>query len=283
HRRRQILHESWTLQGAVHGGPRLRAVSRYAQYPARPLEYDRAQEDRCARLDPDQGIFHGRQDLRRCTVHPVPDRDDQMRYCGTRQDTLPGRSRRSYRAHCPAQEARCRGQRQRQCRGGAVIDDALAALRDGKFILLYDFDDREGETDFAIRSDAVTPRDIVRMRKDGGGLICTAVHPVAAQRLGLPFASDALRATAVAEREGDIPYDRKNHSSFSLWVNHRNTFTGITDRDRTLTVNAIAEQVKRALNGGGENFHEIFRTPGHMALLRAADGLLDVRRGQTEL
>ncbi len=141
-----------------------------------------------------------------------------------------------------------------------MIDDALAALREGKFILLYDFDDREGETDFAIRSDAVTPKDIVRMRKDGGGLICTAVHPVAAQRLGLPFASDALRAIAVAEREGDIPYDRKNHSSFSLWVNHRNTFTGITDRDRALTVNAIAEQVKRALNGGGVNFHETFRT-----------------------
>jgi len=164
-----------------------------------------------------------------------------------------------------------------------VIDDALAALREGKFILLYDFDDREGETDFAIRSDAITPKDILRMRKDGGGLICTAVHPVAAQRLGLPFASDALRATAVAEREGDIPYDKKNHSSFSLWVNHRNTFTGITDRDRTLTVNAIAEQVRQALNGGGTSFREIFRTPGHMALLRAADGLLDARRGQTEL
>jgi len=164
-----------------------------------------------------------------------------------------------------------------------VIDEALKALRDGKFILLYDFDDRERETDFAIRSDAVTPRHIFQMRKDGGGLICTAVHPVAAQRLGLPFASDALRAIAVAEREGDIPYDRKNHSSFSLWVNHRNTFTGITDRDRALTVNAIAEQVKQALNGGNVNFHEVFRTPGHMALLRAADGLLDRRKGQTEL
>jgi 3,4-dihydroxy 2-butanone 4-phosphate synthase len=164
-----------------------------------------------------------------------------------------------------------------------VIDRALAALRAGEFILLYDFDDREGETDFAIRSDAVTPKDILRMRKDGGGLICTAVHPVAAQRLGLPFASDALRAIAVAEREGDIPYDRKNHSSFSLWVNHRNTFTGITDHDRALTVNAIAEQVRHALNGGRVSFHETFRTPGHMALLRAADGLLDVRRGQTEL
>jgi len=162
-----------------------------------------------------------------------------------------------------------------------VIDEALEALRDGKFILLYDFDDREGETDFAIRSDAVTPRHIFQMRKDGGGLICTAVHPEAAIRLGLPFASDALRAIAVAEREGDIPYDRKNHSSFSLWVNHRNTFTGITDRDRALTVNAIAEQVKQAMNGGSVNFHEVFRTPGHMALLRAAEGLLDRRKGQT--
>ncbi len=163
------------------------------------------------------------------------------------------------------------------------MEKALAALRNGKFVLLYDFDDREKETDFAIRSDSVTFEHIRQMRKDGGGLICTAVHPTAAKRLGLPFASDALRAIAVAEREGDIPYDRKNHSSFSLWVNHRNTFTGVTDRDRAMTVNAIAGQVQQAMNGGEVNFHEAFRTPGHMALLRAADGLLDVRRGQTEL
>jgi len=164
-----------------------------------------------------------------------------------------------------------------------MIDAALAALREGKFILLYDFDDREGETDFAIRSDAVKPQDILRMRKDGGGLICTAIDPVAAGNLGLPFASDVLEATHFAEQKGDIPYDRKNHSSFSLWVNHKKTFTGITDNDRALTVTAIAEQVRQSLNGGGAHFSEFFRTPGHCAILRAADGLLDVRRGQTEL
>ena len=165
-----------------------------------------------------------------------------------------------------------------------MMDEALTALRQGKFVLLYDFDDRERETDFAIRSDMVRPVDIALMRKDGGGLICTAIHPAAATHLGLPFASDLVSTcTGFGEAVGDIPYDRKNHSSFSLWVNHRNTFTGITDRDRALTVNAIAEQVKHALNGGNVNFHEVFRTPGHMALLRAADGLLDVRRGQTEL
>jgi 3,4-dihydroxy 2-butanone 4-phosphate synthase len=164
-----------------------------------------------------------------------------------------------------------------------MIEDAIRALQEGRFILLYDFDDRERETDFAIRADAVRPEHIVKMRKDGGGLICTAVDPLAAERLNLPFASDLLGACSLVEKQGDIPYDRKNHSSFSLWVNHRTTFTGITDRDRTVTINAVAEQVKKSLNGGGADFLGQFRTPGHVALLRAAEGLLDRRRGQTEL
>ena len=165
-----------------------------------------------------------------------------------------------------------------------MIDEALTALRQGKFILLYDFDDRERETDFAIRSDMVRPVDIALMRKDGGGLICTAIHPKAATHLGLPFASDLISTcTGFGEAVGDIPYDRKNHSSFSLWVNHRATFTGITDNDRALTITAIAEEVKRSLNGGGCDFQGRFRSPGHVAILRAAEGLLSRRRGQTEL
>jgi 3,4-dihydroxy 2-butanone 4-phosphate synthase len=164
-----------------------------------------------------------------------------------------------------------------------MIEQAIKSLAQGEFILLYDFDDREGETDFAIRADAVTPAHIRQMRKDGGGLICTAVHPEAAKRLGLPFAHDLLRNCGVVERDGDIPYDRKNHSSFSIWVNHRDTYTGITDRDRALTITAVANQVKKSLNGGGVSFADQFRTPGHVALLRAAEGLLDQRCGQTEL
>jgi 3,4-dihydroxy 2-butanone 4-phosphate synthase len=163
------------------------------------------------------------------------------------------------------------------------MEQAIAAFREGKFILLYDFDDRERETDFAIRADAVTSRHVMWMRKDGGGLICTAVHPEAARVLGLPFARDLMSAYAAVEQLGDIPYDRKNTSSFSLWVNHRDTYTGITDRDRALTITAIADQVEHAMNGGGTRFHQIFRTPGHVAILRAADGLLEKRCGQTEL
>ncbi|MCP1661563.1 MAG: 3,4-dihydroxy-2-butanone-4-phosphate synthase [Methanocalculus sp. MSAO_Arc1] len=166
-----------------------------------------------------------------------------------------------------------------------MINKAITALREGRFVLIYDFDNRERETDFAIRSDAVKPEDILRMRKDGGGLICTAVHPDAAKKIGLPFATDLVtRCGELREKEGDVPYDRKNHSSFSLWVNHRDTFTGITDHDRTLTINKIATHVHAALNGGGmAPFGAEFRTPGHSAILRAADSLLDQRQGQTEL
>ena len=165
-----------------------------------------------------------------------------------------------------------------------MLEEAVAAFRSGKFILLYDFDDRERETDFAIRADAVTRHHVLWMRKDGGGLICTAIHPEAAARLGLPFARDLLSSYQGVEKPGEIPYDRKNPSSFSIWVNHRNTFTGITDRDRSLTINAIADQVKAAMKGGnGAEFYRVFRAPGHCAILRAAEGLLDRRRGQTEL
>ncbi|GLI47218.1 3,4-dihydroxy-2-butanone-4-phosphate synthase [Methanoculleus bourgensis] len=164
-----------------------------------------------------------------------------------------------------------------------MIDAAIEALAKGEFILLYDFDNRERETDFAIRSDAVTPAHIRQMRKDGGGIIGTSIHPDAARQLGLPFASDIMWDLAIVEHTGDIPYDRSNRSSFSLWVNHRETYTGITDRDRALTANRIAEQVKRSFDGEENTFAAHFRTPGHMPIFRAAEGLLDVRRGQTEL
>ncbi len=167
---------------------------------------------------------------------------------------------------------------------------AIEAVRNGNMVLLFDDDDREGETDLVIPAQSVTPADVARMRHDGGGLICVAIHSTAAQKLGLPFISDILRSVSLdghrslrtlVEKKGDIPYDSR--SSFSLWVNHRNTFTGITDNDRALTINKIGETVKKVLNGEKIDFGRDFRSPGHVALLRAASGLLDERRGQTEL
>ncbi len=169
-----------------------------------------------------------------------------------------------------------------------MIEEALKQFRMGKPVLIYDFDDREGETDIAIPAIAVTPKDVAMMRIDGGGLICVSVHPVAAEKLGLPFMHDILRVASEKMPElanvsrFDISYDSR--SSFSLWVNHRDTFTGITDRDRALTIRRIGEVVDYVmLNGKKFDFGKEFRSPGHVAVLRAADGLVYDRVGQTEL
>ncbi|MCE8423002.1 MAG: 3,4-dihydroxy-2-butanone-4-phosphate synthase [Candidatus Methanoperedens sp.] len=170
------------------------------------------------------------------------------------------------------------------------LEKAIEAVKKGKMILLFDAEDREGETDLVIPALNTTPLDIARMRCDGGGLICVAIYGKAADRLGLPYMSELLKSVSLnghsslrslVEKKGDIPYDSR--SSFSLWVNHRKTFTGITDNDRALTITRIGESVKRVLNGEEIDFGSEFRSPGHVALLRASSGLLDERRGQTEL
>ncbi|AEH61799.1 3,4-dihydroxy-2-butanone 4-phosphate synthase [Methanosalsum zhilinae DSM 4017] len=169
------------------------------------------------------------------------------------------------------------------------VKRALESLRQGKMILLFDMEGREEETDFAIPALSVNPSDVRVMRKDGGGLICVSVGPDASEKLGLVFMADMLRDAAtvnpalagIIEKSGDIEYDSR--SSFSLWVNHRNTRTGIPDNDRALTISRIGEIVRDVMEGIDVKFGSEFRTPGHVALLRAAEDLLDDRCGQTEL
>jgi 3,4-dihydroxy 2-butanone 4-phosphate synthase len=166
------------------------------------------------------------------------------------------------------------------------VKRAIQALKQGEMVLIFDGDGREEETDLVIASQFVTPEHIRRMRKDGGGLICTALHPAIARELGLPFLSDVLSSAAErfpvlnALEANDIPYDER--SSFSITINHRRTFTGITDSDRALTIRELARLA--SLNGEKRTlFGKNFRSPGHVILLRAADGLLHSRRGHTEL
>jgi 3,4-dihydroxy 2-butanone 4-phosphate synthase len=173
-----------------------------------------------------------------------------------------------------------------------MIDDAIKALRDGKIICLYDYDNREKETDLVVAAEFVTPGTVYQLRRDAGGLMCVAIDPVACENLGIPYIADVLRYAgnggngfgaieSIYEKAGDVPYDTK--SSFSLWVNHRQVFTGITDVDRALTITELANITRSALNGNQISFGAKFRSPGHVPLLRAAPRLLHDRRGQTEL
>ena len=171
------------------------------------------------------------------------------------------------------------------------IDKAIADLQNGKFVLIYDDDSREGETDLIMASQFVVPESIRAMRKDGGGLIFLMTSKEVANKLKLPFLAELFSDIASkypvlkALTPNDIPYDTK--SSFSLYINHRDTFTGITDIDRSLTMKRFAELTKKIdnLDDGlaTEMFGREFRSPGHVPICVAAKNLLEERAGHTEL
>jgi 3,4-dihydroxy 2-butanone 4-phosphate synthase len=171
------------------------------------------------------------------------------------------------------------------------VERAQEALKKGNFVLVYDADGREEETDFVIASRFVTQQAVRTMRKDGGGLICTTVYRPVGEKLGLPYLSDVFFAMGEEYpvlRElipNDIPYDAK--SSFAITINHRDTFTGISDEDRALTISEFAKLVDTAASKQGDGvkkeFGRYFRAPGHVHLLNASEKLLSERQGHTEL
>ena len=169
--------------------------------------------------------------------------------------------------------------------------NALESVKKGEFVLIYDRDGREEETDFVVPSQFVKPEDIRVMRKDGGGLICTTVTNSTAQKLGMPFLSEIFsRVSADYPLLGymipdDIPYDEI--SSFTLTINHRKTFTGIPDNDRALTVSRFAGLMDEISDVGEDEARRAmgreFRAPGHIHLLNCTESLLTKRQGHTEL
>ena len=169
--------------------------------------------------------------------------------------------------------------------------NAIHELKQGNFILVYDADDREGEADFIMAAEYVTPQAIQLMRKKGGGLIFLMISADIAQHIQLPFFADVLTSS---EQEyplfkelvsNDIPYDAR--SSFSISINHRDTYTGITDKDRSHTIKSFAElatQIQK-LNEktARQQFGKEFRSPGHVPICIASTSPLKERFGHTEL
>ena len=159
---------------------------------------------------------------------------------------------------------------------GDPTDRAVRAFADGEPVLVHDAADRESETDVLYPAEAVDHEAVVRLRADAGGLVFVALPAAVADAFELPFRHEAVDHPAVAF--DDLAYDAR--PSFSLTVNHRDTYTGITDRDRARTVRALG---RAAADPAGTEFAAEFRSPGHVHLLRAAPGLLADRQGHTEL
>lgn len=157
-----------------------------------------------------------------------------------------------------------------------AVPRALEAFGRGDPVLVHDADSREDETDIIYPADAVDADAVARLRNDAGGLICVALSAPVADAFDLPFLAAELSHPA----SEDIELAYGDRSSFSLPVNHRETRTGITDRDRALTIGELASA---AANPDAVTFADRFHAPGHVPLLRAADGLFGTRRGHTEL
>ena len=167
----------------------------------------------------------------------------------------------------------------------SVIEEAIDTLSDGKFVLVHDDKGRENEIDMIIAAEYITPKNIATMRNDAGGLLCLAISNEITTKLGLTYMHDIIQSLSSINpvfsklTYGKAPYGDK--PSFSITVNHRDTYTGITDIDRALTISKMAEICKKIDSGGVEEFAKNFRIPGHVPILIASKGLLEERRGRT--
>lgn len=167
------------------------------------------------------------------------------------------------------------------------LAEAIAALKAGKFVLVHDDKERENEIDMVVAAEHTTPQHVAAMRNDAGGLLCLAIANEITAKLGLVYMHDMISGMGKVNpvfsklTEGKAAYGDK--PSFSIAVNHRSTFTGITDQDRALTISKMAEVCKNIDSGGVDEFARDFRAPGHVPILIASKRLLQDRMGHTEL
>jgi 3,4-dihydroxy 2-butanone 4-phosphate synthase/GTP cyclohydrolase II len=142
----------------------------------------------------------------------------------------------------------------------ATIPEALADLEDGKFIIIVDDEDRENEGDLCVAAQLVTPEHITFMSRHAGGLICT---PMIAARL------DELQIDPMVNQNTS-----RYGTAFSVSVEARDLVTtGISAFDRVATIRHLVNPDAKPAD---------FAKPGHTFPLRAADGGVLKRAGQTE-
>lgn len=140
------------------------------------------------------------------------------------------------------------------------VEYALEDIRAGRMVILVDDEDRENEGDLTMAAAAVTPEAINFMATHGRGLICLTLTEERVRELQLPMMATNNRS----------PYQ----TAFTVSIEARDgVSTGISAADRAVTI-------RTAIDPGSTADHLV--TPGHVFPLRARDGGVLVRTGQTE-
>jgi 3,4-dihydroxy 2-butanone 4-phosphate synthase/GTP cyclohydrolase II len=142
----------------------------------------------------------------------------------------------------------------------ASIEEAIDVIRTGRMLIVVDDEDRENEGDLTIAAEQVTPETINFMARYGRGLICM---PMTAERL------DQLEIPLMVN-QNTTPFN----TAFCVSIEAKqHVSTGISAADRAATVRAAIDLKTKASD---------LARPGHMFPLRARDGGVLVRAGQTE-
>ncbi len=141
-----------------------------------------------------------------------------------------------------------------------VVERAIKDFRAGRLVIIVDDEDRENEGDFAAAAEKATPESVNFMARLGRGLICTPMTARDLDRLKLPPMVERNTAT--------------HGTAFTVSVDAaRGITTGISAADRARTIRLLADPESGAAD---------FARPGHIFPLRAQDGGVLVRAGQTE-
>ncbi|MDX6386482.1 MAG: 3,4-dihydroxy 2-butanone 4-phosphate synthase / cyclohydrolase [Gaiellaceae bacterium] len=142
----------------------------------------------------------------------------------------------------------------------ATIEEAIEDIRLGKFVVVVDADDRENEGDLTIAAQFATPEAVNFMTKEARGLICLCLTEDRCDELGL---------RQMTERN-ETPYG----TAFTVSVEAREgVTTGISAPDRSRTIQVAVDPDARP---------DDLVQPGHIFPLRARDGGVLSRAGQTE-
>jgi 3,4-dihydroxy 2-butanone 4-phosphate synthase/GTP cyclohydrolase II len=142
----------------------------------------------------------------------------------------------------------------------ATVEEAIEDIRQGRFVVVVDAEDRENEGDLTIAAQFATPEAINFMATHARGLICLCVTPDRCDELGLEQMA----------RENETPLG----TAFTVSVEAREgVTTGISASDRSHTIQVAIDPSKGP--------HDLVR-PGHVFPLRARPGGVLERSGQTE-
>jgi 3,4-dihydroxy 2-butanone 4-phosphate synthase/GTP cyclohydrolase II len=139
------------------------------------------------------------------------------------------------------------------------VEDAIEALIDGRIIIVVDDEERENEGDFVAAAERITPEIVEFMISHGRGLLCMPITTEVAQRLQLPPMVESNRDP--------------NRTGYTVSVDHTSCRTGISAKERAVTIRAIIDPAARP--------SDLVR-PGHLFPLVAKEGGVLRRAGHTE-